>query len=295
MHNYSIHPKCADVREMTADEYDRLRTSIAVHGYDPAYPIIVHEGMILDGRHRYKACRELNIEPVVIEWTPTGDDTPELVVLRSLARRHMTKSELAALAVEALPAQERLAQERMKAGKADPAAKVRQGTAAKAVAEAAGVSERLVQDAKKLKEDAPDEFEAVKKGEKSICEAKEAAKPTPPRPKQMTDGAGRVITEPSVIEAIGDLPWFDDIANRLHAIKREILAKAEMPTGAKLRANPIETDFKNIVAAIRFARPYAQCPYRSCKTRGCDACKGTRWVNLETWQNIPQNIREAKK
>jgi hypothetical protein len=295
MQTYSIHPKCADVREMTADEYDRLITSIARHGYDPAYPIVVHEGMILDGRHRYKACRELNIEPVVIEWAPTGDDTPELVVLRSLARRHMTKSELAALAVEALPAQERLAQERMKAGKADPTAKVRQGTAAKVVAEAAGVSERLVQDAKKLKEDAPEEFEAVKKGEKSIGEAKEAAKPVPPRPKQMTDGAGRAITDPDVLYAMTQVSFFSDMVNKLHAIKREILRHAEDPSGARIRVNTIETDFKNIVAAVKFATPFAQCPYRSCKTRGCDACKGTRWVTEEVWNNIPKNIREAVK
>ena len=186
------------------------------------------------------------------------------------------------------------------------------------IAEHCGVGNQLVADVRdEVKDPSPDDGPQIRVGAdgksyparverpRPVAQAEPEQEPvpdpapvvgkaTPPRPKLVTDGAGRVVTDPEVIEALAEVPWFDDIANRLHAIKREILAKAETPVGAKLRANPIETDFKNIITAVRFARPFAQCPYRSCKTRGCDACKGTRWVNQDTWQNVPDRIKEAK-
>lgn len=296
MIDYPIHPKCSDVREMTALEYGRLLASFKARGYDPAYPIILYDGMILDGRHRYRACRELGIEPTFINWHPIGDDTPALVVLRSLARRHLSKSELAAYAVDdALPEQEEKAAERMTKGKSDPGSKVSQGRAAQIVAEAAGVGRTYVVAAKKLKEEAPEEFDKVKRGEKTLSQAKEDAKPVPPRPTQMKDGAGRPVTEKLVKDALADLPWFEDIERRLHAIKREINEKAETPTGSKLRAAQIEVEIKNAVAAVRFARPYTTCPYRACEKRGCKACGGHRWINRESWDNVPPEIKTANQ
>lgn len=292
MTEYTIHPKCSDVREMTQAEYARLLESMK-GGYDPAYPIILHEGMILDGRHRYRACRELGIEPVTYDWVPQGDDSPWRVVLRSLARRHLTKSEQAAYAVEALPEEERLAAERQKRGKSDPMAILPQGTARKVVAKAAGVSERYVQDAKKLQTESPTEFAKVKAGEKSLSEAKkDAAKPVSKGPpSQVKDELSRPVTEKLVIDSLAKLDWFEDVARRLHAIKREILEVADTGPGAKLRKQSIETDFKNIVEAVRWARPYTTCPYKGCETNGCDTCKGTRWVTQEEWKRIPVEIR----
>ena len=64
-------------------------------------PITVYEGAILDGRNRYRACKLASVEPRFEQY---GGDTPAAFVARiNKDRRHLTPSQLAASAVEALP------------------------------------------------------------------------------------------------------------------------------------------------------------------------------------------------
>ena len=83
-------------------------------------------------------------------------------------------SQQAACATEALPALEEEAKERMLRGKADPTQIVAGGEAGEAREHAAGLfntNRQYVQDAKALKEKAPDKFEEVKAGKKSLPQA----------------------------------------------------------------------------------------------------------------------------
>ena len=59
-------------------------------------------GRILDGRNRYLACQQLEIEPRFAEWAGEGDPTV-WVLSEDLHRRHLTASQRAAIAVAALP------------------------------------------------------------------------------------------------------------------------------------------------------------------------------------------------
>ena len=47
---------------MTAEEYEGLKASIKERGQE--VPILLLNGQNLDGRHRYRACLDLGIEPV---------------------------------------------------------------------------------------------------------------------------------------------------------------------------------------------------------------------------------------
>jgi ParB-like chromosome segregation protein Spo0J len=52
------------------EKFQKLKAKIAKDGYDEAKPIAIWEerpNTIVDGHHRYRACRELGIEPVVVE------------------------------------------------------------------------------------------------------------------------------------------------------------------------------------------------------------------------------------
>lgn len=54
-------------RELVRPQIDRLKESIKKNGYFKGIPIIVDEdGWIIDGQHRYVACKELGIEPTII-------------------------------------------------------------------------------------------------------------------------------------------------------------------------------------------------------------------------------------
>jgi hypothetical protein len=60
-------------------------------------PILVHKGHILDGRHRYRACRQLGIPCPTVEWK---DGHPWLEVQsRNLIRRHLTKEQIYAIRI----------------------------------------------------------------------------------------------------------------------------------------------------------------------------------------------------
>ena len=53
------------VPPLSIQEYEALKRSISEKGFWKSNPIVVNkEGIILDGHHRYKACKELQVEPI---------------------------------------------------------------------------------------------------------------------------------------------------------------------------------------------------------------------------------------
>ena len=74
---------------MNDDEYQRLVNDIKDNGL--LEPIIIYEGKVLDGRNRYKACRELGIEVESQDYT--GDDPLKYVISKNLTRRHLNESQ----------------------------------------------------------------------------------------------------------------------------------------------------------------------------------------------------------
>lgn len=55
-------------RDIVPQQVERLKESIRKYGYLEGMPIVVDEdGFIIDGQHRYMACKELKIEPPIIQ------------------------------------------------------------------------------------------------------------------------------------------------------------------------------------------------------------------------------------
>ncbi len=78
-------------------EFGELVDDIGEHGL--LQPIILHEGKILDGRNRYRACQHAGVEPRFEEWS--GKSPTAYVLSLNLHRRHLTEDQRAAIAVEA--------------------------------------------------------------------------------------------------------------------------------------------------------------------------------------------------
>ena len=54
-------------RDVLEGHVEKLKQLIQKHGYIKSLPIIVDpDGCIIDGQHRYLACKELKIEPTII-------------------------------------------------------------------------------------------------------------------------------------------------------------------------------------------------------------------------------------
>lgn len=89
MATLKTHPACDLVPKMSAEAYDELRRDIEKHGQ--IEPITVIGNVIIDGRHRYRACRELGITCKMRQFE--GTDVESFVISTNLARRHLSTSQ----------------------------------------------------------------------------------------------------------------------------------------------------------------------------------------------------------
>ena len=285
-----VHPLCKAVPEMGDDEFDVLVADMKANGYDVRFPIVTLDGMILDGRHRYKAAAKAEVEPKVVEFKGSN---PAAFVLRSNKRRNLTASQRAAMAAELLPEIEKEADARMKAGKGDPGQKVAQGRSSDLAADAVGTNREYVKTAKAVREKSPETFEAMKAGKVSMAEAKAAIAPKPPeRPK---DGRGKTADIREVRKAIESVPVFEQLIRDAQALRRGINHLADRAGGDELatgRAKEMSVAIDHIIAQLKNCTPYTTCPYMpNCETGKCKTCKGKKWVTEQVWNHIPAEVR----
>ncbi len=88
------HPLSAAFPAMTSIELADLTNDIRANGQRQA--ITLFDGMVLDGWHRYTACRNIGIEPSTVELQP-GVDPMVFVQSMNLNRRHLNGSQRAAI------------------------------------------------------------------------------------------------------------------------------------------------------------------------------------------------------
>lgn len=110
MTEYEFHEVAALFPNLREDEFAKLKEDIRKNGLQ--LPIQLYEGKILDGRHRYRACRELKIEPRTEE--ARIDDPVVFVCSMNLHRRHLTVSQAAMCAARARDLYAKQAKERQK-------------------------------------------------------------------------------------------------------------------------------------------------------------------------------------
>lgn len=175
-----IHPAAKAIPEMLPDEYAVLKADIKARGQ--LVPAETLDGKLIDGRHRFRACKELGIEPEITEITLDGMSPAEYVWSVNGIRRHLTPSQRAAVAVELLPELKKAAKERQRehGGTAPGTAKNTSGKNAGSesgesrdqAATLVGVSARYVSDAQKVKDESPESFQAIKNGTATLQQAK---------------------------------------------------------------------------------------------------------------------------
>jgi hypothetical protein len=94
---HNVHRVCALFPDMSDVEYAELVKSIKRHGQ--LQPVVLHQGVLLDGRHRLRACAELGLEPKLIQFAELRLSTaPGTWVLTVNARRrHLTDDQKLAI------------------------------------------------------------------------------------------------------------------------------------------------------------------------------------------------------
>ena len=223
-----IHQLAAAFPLTEGKAFDQIKDSIRLIGQQ--VPVIMHNGVLLDGRNRLRACRELGRSVKAVDWNGTG--TPEKMILAmNLRRSHFTTGQKAAVAVKLLPSIELQADERSKAGKAvDPSAKLHQGRSNDLAGEQVGVSSRSVAKAKKIKKASPDIFHQLFIGQITIGQAEKMIKQ--PSRSQSPSGSLKIALM-EIIKLVPDhnKEQFNKIVKECPTLKKALDSFAEDKNG----------------------------------------------------------------
>ena len=200
--NLLPHPYADIFPMIDGEELEQFKADIAANGLQE--PIVLYGGMVLDGRNRLAACIATNTEPHFREYA--GNKPLKFVLSTNLSRRHLTSSQRAVIALdvervlnqeakaksilnlkqnaaistemEIFPSRGEYTQvfenkEKQEVKKLPPIGyNPLESSVGRAANLVGGTNPRYVQDAKQLKEKAPDLLEKVRKGEMTIPAAK---------------------------------------------------------------------------------------------------------------------------
>ena len=83
------HPYADLLPLLEGEAFDSFVADIKTNGL--LEPITIHEGMILDGRNRWNACKAAGVEPQFLEFD--GDDPLAFVLSLNVHRRHLSESQ----------------------------------------------------------------------------------------------------------------------------------------------------------------------------------------------------------
>ena len=169
---YEIHPAALAFPEMGTSAFEALKKSIKENGLH--HPIVLHEGKIIDGKHRYKACLELGIEPKTETWDGKGSLT-DFISDMNINRRDVTKNQRYAIALKLKNSYAKEAKERQRLskgrGKKGSCTEHKPIDARKMACRKAGVSEHSLSAVQTLHEKARDLFDAVFDGYMALSKA----------------------------------------------------------------------------------------------------------------------------
>lgn len=172
MSKMQLHPLCTLFPRLEGAEFRALCDDIRANGL--RQPIVVHDGMILDGGNRYRACMEAGVTPRFVKFD--GKNLVSFVLSANLHRRHMSPGQQAAIVASATDWAK--AQTHGGNRKTDQGEALHLETVAQRAA-AAGATTRTQKDADKLVREAPALAKEVTQGKKSLYAAVKESKPLP--------------------------------------------------------------------------------------------------------------------
>ena len=194
-----LHPLCTLFPRLDGVEFKALKADIIANGQRE--PITVHDGMVLDGGNRYRACLEAGIEPALKAFA--GTDPASFVLSANMHRRHLAQGQMAAIVAGAQDWSR--AQTAGGDRRSDHSATLRNDSAADRAAKS-GASLRTQQMADKVTKADPELAKQVRMGEISLPKALEQLAPrasAAPAPASAPEQAGPVAP-PSLAQQVID-------------------------------------------------------------------------------------------
>ena len=263
-------------------------------------PIILLDGQILDGRHRYEACQLAGIEPRFEQFS--GPDPLEYVLSSNLARRHLTVGQKAVLADKIANLKPGDNQHSVQKHSKTPTIPQKEvvgipTTSQKAAADRVGVSRDAVSTAHKVATASPALAKQVEAGTISLNKAEKILDAAKLKPDQ-----SKVFDETEFAVPARLLQFWErshegremmqTISNWRRALKKA--KEGNDPLWRHVSHGTMEEGFATLFSQFRALIPYAVCPAcHGLERPNCQQCKGVGFLSEYLWSmTVPE---EAKK
>jgi ParB-like chromosome segregation protein Spo0J len=102
-YDYTPHPKALMMPELSESQFKALKAGIADHGLQHAIKVLKGTNLLLDGRHRLQACRELEYPIKVEEVELAEEDVPIYTGAEAAKRPSLSVSQKVVHAIKLLP------------------------------------------------------------------------------------------------------------------------------------------------------------------------------------------------
>lgn len=301
---------------LSTDERQQLYDNIVDSGIQDR--IKVWDGFIIDGHNRYEIAGELGIDYDTEElWFDSEDEAKDWIIKNQLGRRNLDPTKASYL--RGTLYNERKSKKPKKSPRGHFVPSV---NAADEVAAETGVTAKTVKrdgkHAEAVDSLAPKARQAiqqkdVKASKKDIERLAEYDKPSQAdivervmigdEPNLKTALDNEEAEEPNVelseaeqaVELAGE---FRNQVRKLTEIDTWFRQMSQGPAGRLLQEHgrKLRADLKNAREAIKFAAPFAVCPYCGGEIdhelRACEACKGCGWVTKTTYDNAPSEVKQ---
>lgn len=188
---YELHPLCTLFPRIEGAEFDALVADVKANGLREA--IVLHDGMILDGGNRYRACVQAGVKPKFTEFS--GANLVTFVLSANLHRRHLSAGQQAAIVASAQDWAKAQTVGKPKSGNVAGLERVQDRAAQ------SGASERTQRMADKVAKADPELAKQVAHGEVSLPKAvaQVSGKAEQPTPEQANDDG------PTMAELVDEL------------------------------------------------------------------------------------------
>lgn len=300
---YEFHPYASVLPMLGTADANELAADIQANGLRE--DIVLFEGMILDGRNRYRACKTVNVEPRFRDFNGDGDPISYIVSV-NLKRRHLTNAqrEMVAAKMANMP---RGDVSRITASSKTPinsqTAKRQNGknstkTTVSQAAKELGVSARNVARAKTvLDKGTAEQVAAIERGEKKVGTVEKEIKKEEAVKEKHFDETGYPVPD-DILEEWNRAKEFASTLRKLTEVKSEV--KAGLDGGDVMFAEVTNTTIATLVNAYNDLKriiPYAVCT--SCQGRTpkkCSTC-GTRGFLSKFYYKtcIPEEVKKIRE
>jgi hypothetical protein len=235
-----VHSVAALFPLMEETEFQKLVDNMKTHGQ--LLPCVTHEGVLIDGRNRWRACRQLGFEPKIAVYNGRPDYVCDYVLSLNIERRSLSPDQVVVITAQAYPFLEqeaKLRQERTQfqpgvspnpGGKPKPEVNLMSGSPERdiqkmhanstvgRIAAKAKTSRHKAAQAIKLTKTSPSLGHAVAAGKVKLIDA--VKKPNPVEPRVWSQEIGFAAIDKVVARHLGHCP-----AASLALFKAEIVSR----------------------------------------------------------------------